>query len=716
VLAALVIRGRAQSGPRSRGWLRAGLLAPLTLLGCWSGWTGAATASPEKVVRYRGYRVVVPASWPVYHLRSDPSACVRFDRHAVYLGEPGSAQRCPAHAVGRTEAILVEPLTARSSRTPDSAGSALSPVGEREAQPPQGSSAQVVVPRAGVIVTATWGKDPRPVERALGTPLAGSSTAGEAMHAASRPPPRARAASAAAGGVYTGLGFDPCSTPSTAQMAAWSESPYRAVGIYLGGVNMACAQPSLTASWVGTETAAGWRLIPTYVGLQAPSNSCGCSGINPRRASAEGAAAARDAVNRAGALGIGPGSPIYYDMEAYGRGGSNTPAVLAFLAAWTSSLHAAGYKSGVYSNADSGISDLVAARGTRYAEPDDIWMADWNGERGTASPYVPSGEWGDHERLHQFSGGHNETYGGVRINIDGDFLDGATAGASTADAAAFLPDGTFVQVTGSPATYKIAGGAPLLVSPRYWQTLGAQPLTTISEQQFALLNPVPAEGTFLEDSTGAFYRVAGGAPMLVSEPSLFGGAQPVTVDHWDLANISRPAAHLNSVPANGTFLTTTSGSVYRVAGGAPFAITSWSLFGGVRPSVTVDQWDLSNLSSPAAHLDSKPLDATVVEGLPSRSYWMFSRGTRRLTSANAAAVQVDDVGLAAFPAPPCVVPRLHQMTLHRAKRALRRADCRLAELKRPGAAGRSRTLRVISQIPPPRTSHPAGYAVSVGLG
>ncbi|MBV9941453.1 MAG: DUF1906 domain-containing protein [Solirubrobacterales bacterium] len=86
----------------------------------------------------------------------------------------------------------------------------------------------------------------------------------------------------------------------------------------------------------------------------------------------------------------------------------NTPAVLAFLAAWTSRLHAQGYKAGVYSNADSGISDLVAARGTGLTEPDDIWIAEWNGAQSTSSPYVASRDWGGHQRLHQSEGGHGD--------------------------------------------------------------------------------------------------------------------------------------------------------------------------------------------------------------------------------------------------------------------------------------------------------------------
>jgi hypothetical protein len=478
---------------------------------------------------------------------------------------------------------------------------------------------------------------------------------------------------------------------------------------------MACSQPNLTAGWVSAESAAGWHLIPTYVGLQAPSNSCSCAAINPGRATAEGAAAANDAVNRALAVGIGPGNPIYFDMEAYGRGGSNTSAVLAFLAAWTSGLHNAGYLSGVYGNGDSGISDLVAARGTGFSEPDDIWIAEWNGQHNTASSYVPSGDWGNHQRLHQYAGGHNATYGGVTMNIDSNFLDGATAGASSASATAAIPDGTFVQVEGSEAIHEIAGGAPLFVSPQYWSTLGPQTVTKISQQELARLNPLPADGTLLEDSTGSQYRVAGGAPLFVSEPGLFAGVQPVTIDHWNIANIGNPLAHLNPVPAKGTFLTTTTGQIFRVAGGAPFALSRWSLFGGVRPSVTIDQWDLANISSPAAHLNAKPFEGTVVEALPSRTYWVFAGGRRRLTSARAAAVQVDDAGLAAFAGIPCTVPRLKQLTLRQVRRVLQGADCRLGrvQLRR---VGQSSALHVIQQAPRPRTTRAASWAVEITLG
>ena len=61
-------------------------------------------------------------------------------------------------------------------------------------------------------------------------------------------------------------------------MAAWRSSPYRGVGIYIGGVNMACAQPNLTKGWVNHEIASGWHPVPLYVGLQAPNNYAAVAG------------------------------------------------------------------------------------------------------------------------------------------------------------------------------------------------------------------------------------------------------------------------------------------------------------------------------------------------------------------------------------------------------------------------------------------------------
>ena len=92
--------------------------------------------------------------------------------------------------------------------------------------------------------------------------------------------------------------------------------------------------------------------------------------------------------------------------------------------------------SGVYGSAASMIRDLVSQYGTGYAVPDDVWIANWNGLATTDDPYVPDSYWANHQRIHQYRGGHNETWGGVTINIDNNYLDGAVVGERLGSAAA----------------------------------------------------------------------------------------------------------------------------------------------------------------------------------------------------------------------------------------------------------------------------------------
>lgn len=429
---------------------RLSLFLGLTLTLLAAAWPGSAlAATTTKVVRYHGYQLTVPASWPVYHLQAHATTCVRFDRHAVYLGQPGTDQRCPAVAAGRTEAILVQALHRGAS-----AADVLPLATSARAIRGGATAAQLVNTAHGVVVTATWNRQPAVIQRALGVR---SLTA---AHAAAQARPSAVTRTAALmrsdatartttpesepGEVYTGSGFDACNTPSSSQMAAWGSSPYRALGVYIGGANMACSQPNLTAEWVTQQSADGWHLVPIYVGLQAPSNSCGCDAMSssPTSAAGEGSAAASDAVADAQAIGLGAGNPLYLDMEAYTRNSTNTAAVLAFIQAWTQELHVDGYRAGVYSSDDSGIVDLVDQYGTGYTEPDDIWIANWNDEKSTSDGNVPSQDWASHQRLHQYEGAHNETYDGTTINIDGDYIDASTAAAGT---------GSGVDATPTPA-------------------------------------------------------------------------------------------------------------------------------------------------------------------------------------------------------------------------------------------------------------------------
>ncbi|MDQ1421625.1 MAG: hypothetical protein QOJ52_3587 [Acidimicrobiaceae bacterium] len=226
---------------------------------------------------------------------------------------------------------------------------------------------------------------------------------------------------------YSGPGFDACTAPSTSTMSAWLASPYRSLGIYIGGANRACGDGNLSASWVSTVEGMGWRLAPLYVGLQAPCvDQQGLATIDPAQASIQGTQAADDAVLRAQNFGLGAGTPIYFDMEAYAAGCSAD--VLAFVNAWTVELHAKNYLSGIYGSASSAIVDEASVYGTA-GQVDDIWFARWNNVPNIyGEPYVSNTKWTNRQRIHQFLNSQDQTFGGVTINIDLDTSDGGFAG------------------------------------------------------------------------------------------------------------------------------------------------------------------------------------------------------------------------------------------------------------------------------------------------
>ena len=230
---------------------------------------------------------------------------------------------------------------------------------------------------------------------------------------------------------YGGLAFDTCTAPSLADMQAWGASPYHAIGVYVGGQNRTCAQPELTSSWVGAVSALGWRLIPIFKGRQPP-----CGGkptdlkIVPAQATAEGTWAAGNAAQQLTALGMVSGSAVYYDMENYTTGDTSCQnAVLTFLSAWTTQLHNLGYVSGVYANLASGAPDLASVYfSASYARPDALWLARYDLNPSlTGWAGIPDTRWPAHQRAKQYRGDHNETYGGVTINIDNDNLDAPVA-------------------------------------------------------------------------------------------------------------------------------------------------------------------------------------------------------------------------------------------------------------------------------------------------
>jgi hypothetical protein len=513
----------------------------------------ANAATDTTTVTYRGVTVTVPADWPVLRLDGQPG-CVRFDRHAVYLGDPASST-CPAHVVGHVESVHLTDGVVSDARSPvaDVAGGRQI-TGGTAIQP----DLVVTTEKSPVRVVVTAGET-EDVARGIADSVRFASTAPNAKsfstrssttsspsNSATRAAPAAVAA--ATPSTFTGLGFDACLTPSTSTMSAWHSSPFRAVNMYVGGASRGCPnQPNLTPSWVTTVVAAGWTLIPTYVGLQAT-----CTNFSHRITkgleAAQGKASADDAVAILKSLGLGAGSIVYFDIEAYDY---SKPQCVAkaqkFLDAWTVRLHAANYLSGIYTSSNTMNATLVARLGdSSFHQPDDIWFARWNNDSsvfGDAS--IPNTSWVNHQRMHQYKGGHNESWGKVTINIDSDSVDADTSPGAP------LAEGTFVRESGSSTTYRIAGGAPINVSN--WTVFGGpQPVVTVSKTRFRLLPVVPRTGTFLQAAgSSTVYRMHSGRPVYIPSWTAFGGPQPTTaVDPVALARAGSGGVynHLISSP------------------------------------------------------------------------------------------------------------------------------------------------------------------------
>lgn len=221
-------------------------------------------------------------------------------------------------------------------------------------------------------------------------------------------------------------GFDQCAAGTVSQMQAWwTNTPWSFANIYLGGINRACSQTHLTSTWVSSILAQGWDLVPTWVGPQAPGSSCTSCGLmssSTATAKQQGINEADSATNAANALGLKPPTVIYYDLERYDP--TSNAAAAAFVEGWVTRLHQLGNRAGVYGAGINAADDWAKIANP----PDAVWIADWNGSTSVFGlTGLPDTLWSNHQRLHQFEGGHNETWGGVTFNIDSDSSDGPVA-------------------------------------------------------------------------------------------------------------------------------------------------------------------------------------------------------------------------------------------------------------------------------------------------
>jgi len=202
-----------------------------------------------KTVVYHGYQFQVPQSWPVYRLDQNPTTCVRYDVHAVYLGTPGVNMNCPAGLVGRTQTVSVIPSSTVAAgsgaeitdlrQQPDGVGGtelrSLPAVHGAVTVNATQHELRVALGAAslGATLLATYGSDPAVVDQVLGTLRAAPARAPQtAQTAPSQPlsrPSAERASAERASAVDQGAAVSPApaaaqppaaSTPSSAQAPA----------------------------------------------------------------------------------------------------------------------------------------------------------------------------------------------------------------------------------------------------------------------------------------------------------------------------------------------------------------------------------------------------------------------------------------------------------------------------------------------------------------
>lgn len=242
-------------------------------------------------------------------------------------------------------------------------------------------------------------------------------------------------------GIQAAPAFDACHMGGVSTMQTWwDSSPYKIVGLYLGGVAYPSDPPVdcsiITIDWVQQVRNMGWSFIPTWVGPQAP-----CTSYAPEKRMDEdpavtylqGRQEAYSASLAATSLGLTDadgGTIIYYDMEAYGGDEACRAAVASFVNGWTERLHELGNQSGVYGGSCSSYArDWV----TLDNPPDNVWLAYWTEEE--YDPYqtvwnlpcFSNDYYTNHQRIKQYTGGHDESWGGKQLQIDSDVADAQVA-------------------------------------------------------------------------------------------------------------------------------------------------------------------------------------------------------------------------------------------------------------------------------------------------
>lgn len=318
--------------------------------------------------------------------------------------------------------------------------------------------------------------------------------------------------------IYQGQGFDVCEIPTLSKLQTWfNASPYQSVNLYIGGNSRSCSNTALSATYLQQMFNQGWRFIPTWVGPQAPCTSfTNKFSSKPGEAYAEGVDNANQARARLLALGLtnsdGSGSVVYYDLEYFDYSTTCSAAARAFVRGWTTRLQELGIASGLYATSSNlNVNQIYNLQ----PPPQVVWIAEWYSTPGYRPDvtvwdvdWLDDYYWTNHQRILQYSGSHNETWGGVTINIDNDVLDGIVAAPYGAD------------LTAPVTSYKESG------------TVGISPWYK---------TPVTVTLTATDNSVGVkhtYYRVNSGTWQLYTGPFQLGGSEQKTIGYVSVDRVN----------------------------------------------------------------------------------------------------------------------------------------------------------------------------------
>lgn len=274
-----------------------------------------------------------------------------------------------------------------------------------------------------------------------------------------------------------------------------------------------------------------------------------------------------------------------------------------------------------------------------------LWEADYT----TAGAPMSFGGWSNYT-LWQWTDGYYFSpppISGIASQyVDRDRFAGSTgqltalATASTGNVAPFTgtasrasyPDRMLVQLVGQSTVFEMAGLAPVYL-PSFADVSGPIVVHQLSAAQFYSLRSTPLDGTWLvSHDTGQVYRTVGGAPLYVTSFAPYGGGESlVSVGQadFDRAGTAGVWSRLRAQPADGTFVSSAeTGQVYRVAGGAPVYVSSWSYYGGVQPYTLINQGTLDRAGQPGVftHLSFTPANGALIADPTVGTFWTIVNG------------------------------------------------------------------------------------------